>query len=341
VGGDWFDVIPLSGTRVALVVGDVVGHGIQASATMGRLRTAVRTLADVDLPPAELLDHLDDVVARLASDDGHSEAGDDGTAAAGGLGVTCLYAVYDPIARHCTMATAGHPLPILVTPDGPAELVSDRIGPPLGVGGLPFEAISLELAEGTVMALFTDGLIESRQRDIDAGLRELCNALARPAASLEDIGDGVIDAMLDGRPADDAALLLVRTHALPADQVATWDIPADPAMVTQARHLAARQLAEWGLSEAEFTTELVVSELVTNAIRHGSPPIQLRLIRDHSLICEVSDSSSTAPHLRRSRAFDEGGRGLRLVAQLTQGWGARHTLTGKTIWCHQSLPTAG
>jgi serine phosphatase RsbU (regulator of sigma subunit)/anti-sigma regulatory factor (Ser/Thr protein kinase) len=336
VGGDWFDVIPLSGTRVALVVGDVVGHGIQASATRGRLRTAVRTLADVDLPPAELLDHLDDVVARLASD-GYPDASDD-SAAAGGLGVTCLYAVYDPISRQCTMATAGHPLPLLVTPDGVSELVSDRIGPPLGVGGLPFEAISLDLAEGTILALFTDGLIESRERDIDQGLGELRAALARPAASLEAVGDTVIEAMLDGRPADDAALLLVRTHALAADRVATWDIPADPAMVTKARHLAARQLQAWGLATAEQTTALVVSELVTNAIRHGAPPIQLRLIRDHSLICEVSDASSTAPHLRRSRALDEGGRGLMLVSQLTQGWGARHTLTGKTIWCHQALP---
>jgi serine phosphatase RsbU (regulator of sigma subunit)/anti-sigma regulatory factor (Ser/Thr protein kinase) len=335
VGGDWFDVIPLSGTRVALVVGDVVGHGIQASATMGRLRTAVRTLADVDLPPAELLDHLDDVVARQAAD-GQPDASDESS-----LGVTCLYAVYDPVARQCTMATAGHPLPVLVTPDGAAQLSCDQIGPPLGIGGLPFEALTLDLAEGTVLALYTDGLVESRQRDFGQGVRELCAALEQPAASLDATGDAVISAMLDGHPADDAALLLVRTHALAPDQVATWDIPADPAMVTRARQLAARQLRDWGLDLAGDTTELVVSELVTNAIRHGAPPIQLRLIRDRSLICEVSDASSTAPHLRRSGALDEGGRGLMLVSRLTQGWGARQTLTGKTIWCRQKLPENG
>nr|WP_250280007.1 ATP-binding protein [Frankia sp. Cppng1_Ct_nod] len=95
---------------------------------------------------------------------------------------------------------------------------------------------------------------------------------------------------------------------------------------------------DWGLEPVAFTTELVVSELVTNAIRHARAPLQLRLILDSSLICEVSDASSTAPHLRRARTFDEGGRGLFLVAALTQRWGTRQTLCGKTIWAEQSIP---
>jgi serine phosphatase RsbU (regulator of sigma subunit) len=233
IGGDWFDVIHLSGTRVALVIGDVVGHGIHASATMGRLRTAVRTLADVDLPPGELLTYLDDLVTHLATDE-HASAGEDGQAGAGGLGATCLYAVYDPISRQCVLATAGHPLPVLITDVGAAQISSDRIGPPLGVGGMPFETTELNLAPGSVLALFTDGLIESRDRDIDQGLAELCQILAQPTVSLEAAGDAVIDAMRADRPADDSALMLVRTRALPADRVATWDIPADPAMVARA-----------------------------------------------------------------------------------------------------------
>jgi CHASE3 domain sensor protein len=336
VGGDWFDVIPLSGARVALVVGDVVGHGLHASATMGRLRTAVRTLAEVDLPPDELLTHLDDLVLHLTGDEQPGVAEGD-AAAVGDLGATCLYAVYDPVSRCCTLATAGHPLPVLVTPGGTAEPLSGHIGPPLGIGGLPFEATEVEVAEGSLLALFTDGLVESRERDFDQGLAELCQTLAGAAVSLEAACETVIGGLLPDRPGDDVALLLARTRALSPDQVATWDIPADPAHVVRARNLAVDQLEAWGLADAAFVTELVVSELVTNAIRYGTPPIQLRLIRDRTLICEVSDASSTAPHLRRARVFDEGGRGLLLVAQLTQGWGTRQTATGKTIWCEQAL----
>ncbi|MDX3697675.1 SpoIIE family protein phosphatase [Streptomyces europaeiscabiei] len=333
VGGDWFDVIPLSGARVALVVGDVVGHGLHASASMGRLRTAVRTLADVDLPPDELLTHLDDLVIHLASDlqpVGYFQP-------TGEFGATCLYTVYDPVSRHFTLASAGHPLPLIISPDGTRAPVDAQPGPPLGIGGLPFEVTEFELPEGSLLALYTDGLVESRERDVDQGVAELLRVLNHAATSLEDLCDTVMDAMLPERRTDDAALLLARTHALDPRHVADWDVEPDPAQVPLARKFTLEQLEAWGLEEASFVTELVVSELVTNAIRYGEPPIRLRLIRDTSLICEVSDASNTAPHLRRARAFDEGGRGLLLVAQLTQGWGTRHTTDGKTIWCAQTL----
>ncbi|MFF7355957.1 SpoIIE family protein phosphatase [Streptomyces filipinensis] len=330
IGGDWFDVIPLSGGRVGLVVGDVVGHGIQSSATMGRLRTAVRTLADVDLPPDELLTHLDDLVTHLTSDDSGEEVAE--------LGATCLYAVYDPVSRRLALAAAGHPAPAVVLPGGTAEPVPMTAGPPLGVGGLPFEATELELPEGSVVALYTDGLVENRDRDPDGALDELRRALSAPSDSLEALCDSVLKAVLPDQHADDVALLLARTRALGADRVATWDVPPDPAEVAVLRQAAGAQLTAWGLDEAAFVTELVVSELVTNAIRYGEPPIQLRLIRDRALICEVSDASSTSPHLRRAHAYDEGGRGLLLVAQLTQRWGSRQTGRGKTIWAEQALP---
>ncbi|WP_316775918.1 ATP-binding SpoIIE family protein phosphatase [Streptomyces sasae] len=332
IGGDWFDVIPLSGSRVGLVVGDVVGHGIRSSATMGRLRTAVRTLADVDLPPDELLTHLDDLVTHLAADGPGEEVAE--------LGATCLYAVYDPVSRHLVLAAAGHPAPALVLPGRGAELIPMTAGPPLGVGSLPFEATELDLPEGAVVALYTDGLIEDRDRDrdVDRATEEMCRALGAPADSLEALGDNVLKAVLPEQPSDDVALLLVRTRALGADRVATWDVPPDPARVADFRQAATERLADWGLEEAAFVTELVVSELVTNAIRYGEPPIRLRLIRDRALICEVFDGSSTSPHLRRAHAYDEGGRGLLLVAQLTQRWGSRQTGGGKTIWAEQPLP---
>ncbi|MGW7497604.1 SpoIIE family protein phosphatase [Streptomyces luteogriseus] len=342
LGGDWFDVIPLSGARVALVVGDVVGHGLVASATMGRLRTAVRTLADIDLPCDELLTHLDDLVARLNTD----EEGDTGGRPAGSaetsgdVGATCLYAVYDPVTRRCSLAAAGHPAPAVVSPEGAVDLVGLPAAPPLGVSGLPYEATEVVLPEGSLLALYTNGLVETADRDLDTGVHLLREALARPAASLDALCDTVLAELLPRRPADDVALLIARTRALDARQVATWSVPADPSAVAQTRKDVVAQLERWGLSDAEFVTELVVSELVTNAIRHAEPPVQLRLIHDSTLICEVSDGGNTAPHLRRARTYDEGGRGLLLVAQLTERWGTRQSAAGKTIWAEQTLPSA-
>jgi serine phosphatase RsbU (regulator of sigma subunit)/anti-sigma regulatory factor (Ser/Thr protein kinase) len=410
VGGDWFDVIPLSSARVALVVGDVVGHGLYASAAMGRLRTAVRTLADIDLPPDELLTHLDDVVLRLGGDsdqeedgewvdhagrgsaesgEGHGAAGaeaeaqgeaegqrGDGLAedtgagmrnaaedlpaegpggltgelratgraaeetggAASDIGATCLYAVYDPVSRRATLARAGHPLPALVTPEGRVEFVDMPAGPPLGLGGLPFESVEVDLPEGSVLALYTDGLVESRRHDVDEGLRKLAESLARPGLGLEALCDTVLKELVDDRPEDDVALLVARTQVLDAGHVAAWDLPSDPSAVADARALATAQVTAWGLGEATFTTELVVSELVTNAIRHAAGPIQLRIIREKSLICEVSDGTGTSPHLRRARSFDEGGRGLFIVASVTDHWGTRQNPAGKTIWADIPLP---
>jgi serine phosphatase RsbU (regulator of sigma subunit)/anti-sigma regulatory factor (Ser/Thr protein kinase) len=336
VGGDWFDVIPLPGARVALVIGDVVGHDIHASATMGRLRTAVRTLADIDLPPDELLARLDDLVGRISAEADSSDGEADRD-----VGATCVYAVYDSVSRRCTLARAGHPLPALVTPDGAVSFIDMPAGPPLGLGGLPFESTEIELPPGSILAFYTDGLIESRDHDIDLGFDRLRRALARMDASLEAACDNVIKAVLPDRPADDVALLIARTRALTDDRVATWDLPADPAVVASTRQQVATRLAGWGLDDVAFTTELVVSELITNAIRYARSPIQLRIIRDRTLICEVSDGSSTAPHLRQARAFDEGGRGLFLVSQLTQRWGSRQTPQGKTIWTEQALPGPG
>ncbi|MFE3645757.1 SpoIIE family protein phosphatase [Streptomyces sp. NPDC059169] len=332
LGGDWFDVIPLSGARVALVVGDVVGHGIGAAATMGQLRTAMRTLADIDLPPDELLTHLDDLVTHRAAEE------DDARTDGADLGATCTYAVYDPVSRKCLMARAGHPPPALVTPDGTVELLELAAGPPLGVGNLPFECAELVVPEGSLLVFYTDGLLDLRHRPVNEGLELLQSALARRALSPELMCDSVIESLLPERPFDDVALLIARTRALNADQVAVLDVPADPAMVAFARSWASGQLDAWALGDQSFVTELVVSELVTNAIRYAHTPIQLRLIWERTLICEVSDASNSAPHMRRARLSDEGGRGLLLVAQLTQRWGTRQTRDGKTIWCEQFLP---
>ncbi|MDX3226858.1 SpoIIE family protein phosphatase [Streptomyces sp. ME19-01-6] len=342
VGGDWFDVIPLPGARVALVVGDVVGHGLHAAATMGRLRTAVHNFSTLDLPPDEILSHLDDLVARIDQDD------DTAAAAAGGLegaegggagitGATCLYAVYDPVSRHCAMARAGHPPPAVVAPDGSVEFVDLPAGPPLGLGGLPFETAELNLDEGSRLVLYTDGLIEDRSREIDVGLDLLRDALAHPGRTPDQTCADVLDAVLPARPADDIALIVARTRVVGADRVASWDVPCDPAAVAEVRAAVIRQLAEWDLEDLAFTAELVLSELITNAIRYAAGPIRVQLLRDRNLICEVSDTSSTSPHLRYAAMTDEGGRGLFLVAQFAERWGTRYTAEGKVIWAELAL----
>ncbi len=335
VGGDWFDVIPLSGGRVALVVGDVVGHGIHASATMGRLRTAVRTLADVDLAPDELLTQLDDLVLRLDRDeDGRQQ--EEGVS--GEVGATCLYAVYDPVSGRCALSRAGHPPPALVDPGGAVRFLDLPAGPPLGLGGLPFETVEIELGEGSLLALYTDGLIEAPGRDIDVGLDRLRDALVSPAATLEGICDQAMRTVRPDPPTDDIVLVLARTSLLGTGRVRTWPVPVEPEAVAEARRWALEQVDVWGLADLAYPTELIVSELVTNAIRYGNPPVQLRLIRGDTLICEVSDGSIAAPHMRRARTFDEGGRGLLLVAQIAERWGSRQIPTGKTIWAEQPLP---
>ncbi|CCK25674.1 putative PAS/PAC sensor protein [Streptomyces davaonensis JCM 4913] len=333
VGGDWFDVIPLSGARVALVIGDVVGHGINAAASMGRLRTAVRTLADLDLPPEEILAHLDDLMLGLIAEESPEERGQ----APSELGATCLYAVYDPVARTCVMARAGHPPPAVVGPDRSVYLPDLPPGPPLGLGGLPFESAEIELPEGSLLALYTDGLFEVRGQDPDVGLERLRAALANPDRPVEDMCGEVQNTLeVEGRD-DDVALLIARIHGLGTDRVASWDIASDPAAVSGARAVAGRCLEAWDLGDMVFTTELLVSELVTNAIRYASGPIRLRLIRASVLTCEVYDASSVSPRLQHARTLDEGGRGLFLVAQLSRRWGTRYTAEGKVIWVEQEI----
>lgn len=333
-GSDWYDVIPLSGARVALVVGDLAGRGIEAAATMGQLRTSLRTLAALDLPPDELLERLDDTAQRLAQD---NAAAAPGTAVAPSeFLASCLVLVYDPVSRRCTGARAGHPPPLVIGPGGETVRFDVPAGPHLGVGDAGYEAATVELAEGSVLALYTDGLVSGRGRD--TSLDRLHLLLSQPGRSLQDLCDSAVYTLVPQRPDDDAVLLLARTHHLTEDNVAVWTFPDDLAVVSDARRLAERQLTAWGLDDLVYSTQIIVSELVTNAIRYGKGSVQLRMIRDRSLICEVSDHTNTAPHLRQARSTDEGGRGLFIVMQLSTHWGTRYLREGKTIWSEQPLP---
>ncbi len=326
VGGDWYDVIPLSADRVALVIGDVMGHGLPEAVIMGRLRTAVQTLSDLELPPDEILSHLNDLVSGL---------GDDSFA-------TCLYAIYDPVTRICTFARAGHPPPALVWPDGGVRFAESAVDPPLGVAEPPFEVVELPVPEDGLLVLYTDGLIESAKVDTDTGMTRLAELLqAHHGESPDQLCENLTRVLLpaDQQSTDDAALLAARLHATPPDAIATWSLPEDPQAAGAARRHVRDQLTVWHLEELAVNTEILASELVANVIRHATGPIRVRLLRSRTLVCEVYDGSLTTPRIRRASWTDEGGRGLQLIAALCDRWGTRYVTGGKCIWTEQSLPS--
>uniref|UniRef100_UPI0006269A27 ATP-binding SpoIIE family protein phosphatase n=1 Tax=Streptomyces odonnellii TaxID=1417980 RepID=UPI0006269A27 len=329
VGGDWYDAIPLPGSRVALVVGDVMGHSMTSAAIMGQLRTTAQTLAGLDLPPQEVLHHLDEQAQRLGSD----------------RMATCLYAVYDPVSHRITIANAGHPPPILLHLGGRAEVLRVPPGAPIGVGGVDFEAVELDAPAGATLLLYTDGLVESRLRDVWTGIEQLRERLAATAQltgpdhspPLEALCDDVLDVLGPGDRDDDIALLAARFDGIAPSDVAYWFLEPEDAAPGRARRLARRALARWDLEDLSDSVELLISEVVTNAVRYAERPVTLRLLRTDVLRCEVGDDSPQLPRQRRARDTDEGGRGLFLVNRLARRWGATRLSTGKVVWFE--LPT--
>ncbi|MEU8791030.1 SpoIIE family protein phosphatase [Streptomyces sp. NPDC048643] len=324
VGGDWYDAIPLPGSRVALVVGDVMGHSMTSAAIMGQLRTTAQTLAGLDLPPQEVLHHLDEQAQRLGTD----------------RMATCLYAVYDPVSHRITIANAGHPPPVLLHLGGRAEVLRVPPGAPIGVGGVDFEAVELDAPAGATLLLYTDGLVESRLRDVWTGIEQLREKLAATAAltgpdhppPLEALCDEVLDMLGPGDRDDDIALLAARFDGIAPSDVAYWFLEPEDAAPGRARRLARRALARWDMEDMTDAVELLVSEVVTNAVRYASRPVTLRLLRTDVLRCEVGDDVPQLPRLRQARATDEGGRGLYLVNKLARRWGATRLSTGKVVW---------
>ncbi|MFE7710160.1 SpoIIE family protein phosphatase [Streptomyces sp. NPDC057486] len=324
IGGDWFDSVKLPGSRTALVVGDVMGHGLNSAAMMGQLRTAVLTMATMEMPPAQLLRNLDDLAQRLGEQ----------------YLATCLYAVYDPIRSELQIANAGHIPPVLVrAEDGRAELLDLPTGAPIGVGGVAFETATIRVRPGDRLVLCTDGLVEVRGQDIGAGLAMLCASAAHPAASMDDACDTIIRALNPkGGRKDDVALLMARLNGIPDDDVAEWQLALDAREVARARNLVRGKLLDWDLPDAVESAVLMVSELVTNAVNHGRiRHIGLRLVRTGALLCEVSDDEPAPATLLSASDHDESGRGLLVVSNLAREWGTSTTAHGKTVWFEQPL----
>jgi serine phosphatase RsbU (regulator of sigma subunit)/anti-sigma regulatory factor (Ser/Thr protein kinase) len=326
VGGDWYESIALPGGRVALVVGDVAGHGVRAAVTMGRLRTAIHTLAMLELPPAETLQQLNELMNELGVREPHF--------------ATCIYAIFDAVSGTCEVASAGHLPPLLVRPGGTNEFLDVTPAPPLGVGTGLIQSRTLTIEDGSLLVLYTDGLVEKRSRDIDEGLGRLREIFGPGSADqpLEDLCKATLAGVYTDEHRDDIAVLIARLRRIQPDHVVSWTLPSELTSASRARSLIRRPLRRWGLIDLLPTTELLVSELVTNAVRYAQGKIGLRLILEGGLVCEVLDDSAALPRLRHPDDSDERGRGLQVVSQLAQRWGARRAASGKVVWCELPLP---
>jgi serine phosphatase RsbU (regulator of sigma subunit) len=326
VGGDWYESIPLPGARVALVVGDVAGHGVRAAVTMGRLRTAIQTLAMLELSPAESLQHLNELMRKIGEREPHF--------------ATCAYATYDAVNGTCEVASAGHLPPLLVGPDGNSEFLDVAPAPPLGVGEGLISSRTFEIEDGSMFVLYTDGLVESRGQDIDDGLKRLQSVFDADsvAGSMDDLCKAILAGAYSDQYRDDIAVLVARLARIDGGMQASWALDGELTAAREARSLVAEPLEKWDLASMVDTTQLLASELVTNAIRYAEGPVTLRLIKEGALVCEVLDSSPALPKLQHAAKDDECGRGLQIVSKLSGRWGARRIPSGKVVWCEQPFP---
>ncbi|WP_413102530.1 SpoIIE family protein phosphatase [Streptomyces sp. Inha503] len=331
VGGDWYDVITLGAGRTALVIGDVMGRGVRAAAVMGQLRTAVRAYARLDLPPHEVLQLLDGLAAEI---DPHQIA-------------TCVYAVHDPNENRLVYASAGH-LPILVRdPDGTVRRASEPTGPPLGTGGWLHTTGSVPLGPGASAVLYTDGLVERRDKDIYDGVAALERVFAGATGSPQVMCDRLIRALgITAEHDDDVAVLVLQHPARTGHDAelfhnAALELLGGVEAAPRARAFASGVLASWRFPmELRDLGVLAASELVANSLQHGTPPMRLRLRRtDRRLIIEVTDGDEHLPRRRRAEPVDEAGRGISIVATIASAWGSRRTPGGgKAVWCEFALP---
>ena len=319
VGGDWFDVIELGAGCTGLVIGDVMGRGVRAAAVMGQMRTAVRSYARLNLSPVDVLEFLDAAVRDLGED--HI--------------VTCVYAIYDPADGTLIWANAGHLPPLVVIPGRPARRLVEGSGPPLGAGPLTMGEDRIIVPPGSILALYTDGLVEHRDRDLDVGIGALAAALAAMTGPIEPDLNHLVDGLVSGDSHDDIAVLLAQVLDEPPQKMAWRGFRSEEVSVGDARDYVTNVLAGWSI-DASVVDDVVLatSELMTNAVIHGRPPVELRLRRAPGyLVLYVHDGAALPPRKLRPQPEDELGRGVQLVALLSESWGSRSSKQGKSVWC--------
>jgi anti-sigma regulatory factor (Ser/Thr protein kinase) len=294
---------------------------------MGQLRAAVRAYARLDLPPGEVLGQLDAMVRELAP----------------GQIVTCLYAVYDPSGGELCYASAGHLPPLWAGPGAETERLPGATGPPLGAGPASFAEQRRRLATGDLIVLYTDGLVERRDEQLDEGIGRLTAEVSSGAADIARLPAMLVRAMAPEGSEDDIAILIARANDRSGQLTAELDIPAAASALSDGRRFAVSALERWGVPELTVeNATLIVSELLTNAIVHGFPPIRLRLRRTpDELAIEVDDAGSAMPRKLQTTPDDLHGRGLAIVADLGERWAARPNGHGKTVWTTIPVPQLG
>ncbi|MEV0937578.1 PAS domain S-box protein [Streptomyces phaeochromogenes] len=322
VGGDWFDLVPLGAGRVGVLIGDVMGRGLEAAAVMGQLRSAAHALAKTGMQPRQLMQALETVVADLDVPDQL---------------VTCCYLVIAADAGEVTICSAGHLPTLIATPGEGARALSAPVNAPLGVGGVLYEQTSAVIPAGATLVLYTDGLIETPGSDIEDQLAQLTDVLSdlfTTAPDLEVAADRVLAALLPDAEGhnDDVTLLLTQLPDAPLAAVTT-DLPAVPESVPEGRAFLTKALTSWDCTTTADDARLLLSEILTNAVQHAQGPLGLHLCRTATeLTVEVSDHSPHLPQPRLAAEDEESGRGLILVRALADTWGVRPTDEGKTTW---------
>lgn len=320
VGGDWFDLIPLGAGHTGILIGDVMGRGLEAATVMGRLRSAANALARTGMPPQQLMNALDQVACDIPDQL-----------------TTCCYLVINPAAGEVSACSAGH-LPVLLAgPDKTVRQLPIPVSVPLGVGDVPHQQVTIPVAACATLVLYTDGLVETHRCDIDervAALQDQLRVIFAPGPALEQAADQILAALLPrtGQPPDDVTLLLAQIPPAPLACAAVILEPEGRA-VAAGRRFVSETLARWGHPGHAETASLLVSEIATNAVRYARAAIEVRVHRTaREIVTEISDDSSHLPQRRLPSPEEENGRGLMLVDALASSWGARPTETGKTVW---------
>ncbi|MFE2375324.1 SpoIIE family protein phosphatase [Streptomyces sp. NPDC059398] len=334
IGGDWYDVIPLPGSRFGMVIGDVQGHDTHAAAVMGQLRIVLRAYAAEGHSPATVIARASDFLHQLDTD----------------RFATCLYAEVDLATGVVQLVRAGHVDPLLRAPDGTCRRVPVEGGLPLGLsaefGRLDYPVAILELDPGHTLLLFTDGLVERPGTDLDEGMERLTRLVRSGPRDLQLLADQLCEVVDEWGGADDVAVLLLRRQGVEAPQTGgrlqQRVAQSDPEALTAARHMVRAAVRAWGAAERADDIELAADELLTNALLHteGGAEITLRVLaRPHRrLRVEVNDGSSALPRLREAGETGVSGRGLVLVARLADRWGVESRGSGKCVWSEFALP---
>ncbi len=327
VGGDWYDVLHTDDGSVVLTLGDVMGKGVPAAVVMSEIRAATRAYALIDPDPSVVLERLNRLVAYLPVAD---------------QVVTMLYGLVDPARTTFTYATAGHPPPLLISPSGRPAVLDEPTGPALGVGSFEWQSSTVSLQDGMTVLVYSDGLVESREQDLFAGidlLRDRVAELAPRRRNPRELCARLSDLMESQHAEDDVTILAVT--AAPDQTRATMELPGDPSAARQARQFVASVLQEWSVDEDTVdNAELCVSELVTNAVIHSGTTSSVTVQADREYVLVIVQDRGGRGAVRRPEELDPesvSGRGLTLVDALASAWSAEHSTDGTTVWFELAL----